>query len=65
MCKNYSVVCFLLHHCRGDREGCYRFSESFSTCIKCKPEKPELLVQEQFRPSVSDPDPILIPPTDS
>ncbi|HAN42772.1 MAG TPA: hypothetical protein DCP98_05025 [Sphaerochaeta sp.] len=27
MCENYNGTCFLLHHCRGDRESCPRFAD--------------------------------------
>lgn len=30
MCENYNGSCFLLHHCRGDMEGCARLSALFS-----------------------------------
>lgn len=28
MCENYNGSCFLLHHCRGDRESCARFQDN-------------------------------------
>ena len=38
MCENYNGSCFLLHHCRGDRENCARFMDNESQ-IATPPEE--------------------------